>query len=61
MFILMRKVNIISFYINVLNCINIDGEIPVIAEKSAEEVKKGIHCIFNNFPIPILLEKCDGA
>lgn len=57
----MRKVNIISFYINVLNCINIDGEIPVIAEKSAEEVKKGIHCIFNNFPIPILLEKCDGA
>ena len=54
----MGKVKIISFFINVLNCINIDGETPMIAEKSAEEVKKGIHC---NFPIPILLEKCDDA
>lgn len=58
MFVLMGKVKIISFFINVLNCINIDGETPMIAEKSAEEVKKGIHC---NFPIPILLEKCDDA
>ena len=57
--VLINEKSLESLSISVLNYINIDDEIPIIVEKSVEEVESSNHCISNNFPISILLENCD--
>ena len=57
--VLINEKSLESLSISVLNYINIDDEIPIIVEKSVEEVESSNHCISNNFPIPVLLENCD--
>ena len=57
--VLINEKSLESLSISVLNYINIDDEIPIIVEKSVEEVESSNHCISSNLPIPILLENCD--
>ena len=50
-----------SLFINVLNNIKINDEIPIIVQRNdsrVEEVESDIHSVSSNLPISILFENC---